>query len=181
MTTQQIIENAMPTRPSANYFNAEQSINKPETHDSKIPINNKENKGPILILSDSMLKGIKPLCLSRETYISKQCISGGNVTDLTEIVNNMDDQTRYRKVLLLVGTNSVFKYDQQTLINEIYKLIKLIQSKWSAEVIYSGIINKNDSRKNLTITKINKMPKLRIESVGHIGKDSTTEASKKHY
>ena len=29
---------------------------------------------------------------------------------------------------------------------------------------------------------INKMPKLDIESVGHIGKDSTTtEASRKHY
>ena len=86
----------------------------------------------------------------------KQCISGGNATDLTEIVNNMGDQTRYRKVLLHVGTNSVFKYDQQTLINAIHKLIKLIHSKWPAEVTYSGIImHKNDSRKNLIITKIN--------------------------
>ena len=84
----------MPTRPSTNSFNAEESINKLETHDSKIPTNNKENKGPILNLSDSVLKGIKPLCLSRKTYMNKQCISGGNVTDLTEIVNNMDDQTR---------------------------------------------------------------------------------------
>ena len=107
MATQQIIENAMPTRPSTNSL---QSINKPETHDSKIPTNNNENKSSILILSDSMLKEIKPLRLSRETYINKQCTSGGNVTDLTEIVNNMDDQTRYRKVLLHVGTNSVFKY-----------------------------------------------------------------------
>ena len=115
-----------------------------------------KNKGPILILSDSLLKGIKPLRLSRETYINKQCISGGNITDLTEIVNNMDDQTRYRKVLLHVGTDSVFKYDQQTLINEIHKLIKLIQSKWPAEVTYSEIImHKNDSRKNIIITKIN--------------------------
>ena len=108
MVTQQIIENTMPTRPSTNPFNIEQSINKPETHDPKIPTNNKENKGPILILSESMLKGIKPLRLSREPYINKQCILGGNVTDLTEIVNNMDDQTRYRKVLLHVGTNSLF-------------------------------------------------------------------------
>ena len=68
----------------------------------------------------------------------------------------MDDQTRYRKVLLHVGTNSVFKYDQQTLINEIHKLINLIQSKWPAEGTYSRIImHKNYSRKNLIITKIN--------------------------
>ena len=39
------------TRPSTNSFNAEQSINKPETHDSKIPSNNKENKSLILILN----------------------------------------------------------------------------------------------------------------------------------
>ena len=78
------------------------------------------------------------------------------MTDLTEIVNNMDYQTRYRKVLLHGGTNSVFKYDQQTLINETHKLIKSIQSKWPAEITCSGIImHKNDSRKNLIITKIN--------------------------
>ena len=36
------------------------------------------------------------------------------------------------------------------------KFIKLIQLEWHAEVTYSGIImHKNDSRKNLMITKIN--------------------------
>ena len=130
------------------------TVNKPETHDSKIPTNNKENKGSILILSDSMLKGIELLRLSRETYTNKQCISGGSVTDLTEIVNNMDNQTRYRKEFLHVGTNSVFKYDQQTLINEIHKLIKLIQSKWPDEVTHPGILMHKNDRKDLIITKV---------------------------
>ena len=84
-------------------------LSKPETHDSKSPTHNKENKCPIHILSDSLSKGIKPRHISHETYTNKQCISGGNVTDLSKIVNNMDDQTRYRKALPHLGTNNVFK------------------------------------------------------------------------
>ena len=69
--------------------------------------------GPDLILSDSMLGGIKPMRLSREHYINKQCISGGKINEITEVARNMDETTPYRKVLLHVGTNNILKDDQQ--------------------------------------------------------------------
>ena len=49
--------------------------------------NNIENKGPILILtSDSMLKGIRPMRLSRDHYINKHFISGARIKEITELV-----------------------------------------------------------------------------------------------
>ena len=72
MVTQQIIENAMPTRPSTNSFNAEQSINKPETHDSRIPANNKENKGPILKRNQTITSFSRNL-YKQTMHIMRQC------------------------------------------------------------------------------------------------------------
>ena len=66
-----------------------------------------ENKGPTLILSDSMLPGIKPMRTSCEHYINKLCISGGKINEITEAVRNMDETTPYRKVLIHVGTNNI--------------------------------------------------------------------------
>ena len=51
---------------------------------------------------------------SREHYINKQCISGGKIKEITEVVRNMDETTPYRKVLLHLGTNNILKDDQQT-------------------------------------------------------------------
>ena len=60
----------------------------------------------------------------------------------------MDEITPYRKVLLHVGTNNILKDDQETILKEIKILVELIQKKWPAEVIYSGIIlHRNDIRK----------------------------------
>ena len=111
---------------------------------------------PVLILSDSMLRGIKPMRLSREHHINRQCICGGKINENTEVVRSMDETTPYRKVLLHVGTNNILKDDQQPIIKEIKTLVELIQKKWPVEVIYSGIIvHKNDIRKNIKINKVN--------------------------
>ena len=88
-----------------------------------------ENMGPVLILNDSMLRGMKPIRLSREHYINQQCISGGKINEITEVVTNMDETTPYRKVLLHVGTNNILKDDQQTILKEIKVLVELILKK----------------------------------------------------
>ena len=114
-----------------------------------------ENVGSVVSLSDSMLRGIKPMRLSREHYINKQCISGGKINEIKEAVRNMDETTPYRKVLLHVGTNNILKDDQQTILKEIKILVELIKKKWPTEVIYSGIIlHKNDIRRNIKINKV---------------------------
>ena len=110
----------------------------------------------VALLSDSMLRGIRPLGLSREHYINKHWISGAKIKDISELVKEMNDMTPYKKVLLHIGTNNVLNDDHQTIITEIKYLIELIQAKWPAEVTFSGIIlHKTDGRKNIKIDKIN--------------------------
>ena len=78
------------------------------------------------------------------------------INEITEVVRNMGETTPYRKVLLQVGTNNILEGDQQTILKKIKILAELIQKKWPAEVIYSGIIlHKNDIRKNIKINKVN--------------------------
>ena len=60
--------------------------------------NNIENKGPIHILSDLMLSGIRPMRLSRDHYINKHSISGARVKEIGELVKDMNDITPYKKV-----------------------------------------------------------------------------------
>ena len=118
---------------------------------------NSKKDGPILILSDSMLKGIKELKLSSKVYIKKECISGAKVSDLIDLVRDSMDTTVYSKILVHVGTNNIFRSDEMSIIEEIHSLIKCIQVKWpKAEIIYSSIIlHRKDSRKNTLINKVN--------------------------
>ena len=90
--------------------------------------NNIENKGPILILSDSMLRGIRPMRLSGDHYINKHSISGARIKEIRELVKAMNDTTRHKKVLIHVGTNDVLKDDHQSVISETKNLIDLIQT-----------------------------------------------------
>ena len=60
--------------------------------------NNIENKGPILILSDSMLRGIKPMRLSRDHYLNKHSIMGARIKEIRELVKDINDTTPYKKV-----------------------------------------------------------------------------------
>ena len=78
------------------------------------------------------------------------------INEITEVLRNMGETTPYRKVLLHVRTNNILEGDQQTILKKIKILAELIQKKWPAEVIYSGIIlHKNDIRKNIKINKVN--------------------------
>ena len=88
-----------------------------------------ENKGPVLILSNSNVRGIKPMWFSREHYINKLGISGGKMNEITEAVRNMDETTPYRKVLIHIGMNNILEDDQQTILKEIKILVELIKKK----------------------------------------------------
>ena len=50
-----------------------------------------------------MLRGIRPLGLSREHYINKHWISGAKIKDISELVKEMNDSTAYNKVLLHIA------------------------------------------------------------------------------
>ena len=107
--------------------------------------------GPILILSDSMLKGIKEIKLLNKTYINKQCITGAKIEDLQGLISKMKDTIAYSQIVIHVGTNNIFKTNETDIIDEIETLLESIKQKWpNANVIFSSIIlHKTDLEKTL--------------------------------
>ena len=113
--------------------------------------------GLILILSDSMLKGIKETILSNKTYINKQYITGAKIEDLHNLISKMKDTVAYSQIVIHVGMNNIFKTNETDMIDEIETLLESIKQKWPyANVIFSSIIlHKTDSRKNAIVNRIN--------------------------
>ena len=85
--------------------------------------------GPILILSDSMMKGIKEIKLSSKTYINKQCITGAKIEDLQGLISKMKDNVAYSQIVIHVGKNNIFKTNETDIINEIETLLESIKQK----------------------------------------------------
>ena len=81
--------------------------------------------GPILILSDSMLKGIK----ENKTYINKQCITGEKIEDLQDLISKMKDNVAYSQIVIHVGINNIFKTNEMDVIDEMETLLESIKQK----------------------------------------------------
>ena len=135
--------------PTSKDFSVNQNHNLPETKNS--------TQGQILIISDSMLRGIKGMKLSSKIFIRKECFPGGTIKDINSYIEEFDDTTPYIKIVIHVGTNDVFKSSEAEIIEDIKDLINILEDKWqNAQHIFSGIIlHKINSRKNLIINRIN--------------------------
>ena len=77
-----------------------------------------QENGPILMLTDSMLRGIQQKKLDRDKYINKQYIAGGTAEMLT-YVKRMADNTEYKQVVIHEGTNDIHRKSQEEIINGI--------------------------------------------------------------
>ena len=107
---------------------------------------------PILILSDSVLKGIKEIKLLNKAYITKQSITGAKIEDLQDLISKMEGTVTYSQIVIHLGTNNIFKTNETDIIDEIETLLESIQQKWPyANVIVSSIV----LRKNAIINRIN--------------------------
>ena len=106
-------------------------------HNPNLSQHNKSfnTKSPILILGDSMIKGIKEHVLDRQTFIKKICITGAVIKDFIQIITDMDDTTPYSKILIHLGTNDIRNDDESTIIKNLQYLISIIRSKWKNSTI----------------------------------------------
>ena len=153
--------------PTSKDFSVNQNHNLPETKNSK--------QGPILIISDSMLRGIKEMKLSSKIFIRKECFPGGTIKDINSYIEELDDTTPYTKIVIHVGTNDVFKSSEAEIIEGIKDLINILKDKWqNAQHIFSGIIlHKINSRKNLILNRINQEIQLLSTTMNFTNLDNT--------
>ena len=153
--------------PASTDFSANQNHNLPKKDDSA--------QGPILIISDSMPRGIKEMKLSSKIFIRKECFPGGTIKDINSYIQEFDGTTPCTKIVIHVGINDVFKSSEAEIIEGIKNLINILKDKWpNALHIFSGIILlKTNSRKNLIINRINQEIKLLSTTMNFTYLDNT--------
>ena len=111
---------------------------------------------PILILSDSMLRGIIQRKFAPNRYTNKQYVPGGTDEMISHIAT-MQDTTDYEFVVVHTGTNDIKNksIDEITRNNQI--IMDKIRAKWpNTTTVMSGIISHaSDEHKNEVSSKIN--------------------------
>ena len=136
--------------PASTDYSGNQNHNLPRNKDSA--------QGPILIINDSMLRGIKEMKLSSKIFIRKE----GTIKDINSYIHEFDGATPCTKIVIHIGINDVFKSFEVEIMEGIRDLINILKDKWpNAQHLFSGIILHNtNSRKNLIINRINQEIKL---------------------
>lgn len=111
---------------------------------------------PILILSDSMLRGIIQRKFAPNRYTNKQYIQGGTA-EMIEHLQTMEDPTNYEYVIIHTGTNDIGKKSTEDIKINYNKIIQEAKCKWgNAKIVMSGIIqHSSDKRKNEVSLEIN--------------------------
>ena len=68
--------------------------------------NERLSKGPVLLLGDSMIRGIQQRKFAQNRYVNKQTIAGGT-REISQYVNHMQERNDYDYVVIHSGTNDL--------------------------------------------------------------------------
>ena len=68
--------------------------------------NERLSKGPVLLLGDSMIRGIQQLKFSRNRDVNKQIIAG-RTREVRQYINHMQERNDYDYIVIHSGTNDV--------------------------------------------------------------------------
>ena len=68
--------------------------------------NERSSKGPVLLLGDSMIRGIQQRKFAPNRYVNKQIIAGGT-REIRQYINNIQERNDYDYIVIHSGTNDV--------------------------------------------------------------------------
>ena len=124
----------------------------------------------ILVLSDSIYKGINQNKLAPKRDVNKQCVPGGTqeIFDHIEVMPN-DETMRYSNVIIHSGTNDVGIKNINRICENIATTTAVAQQKWpSAKITVSGITyDRVDGNKNNIISEVNSQSKQTCAQFPH--------------
>ena len=70
--------------------------------------NERLSKGPVLLLGDSMIRGIQQRKFAPNRYVNKQTIAGGT-REISQYINHTQERNDYDYIVIHSGTNDVGK------------------------------------------------------------------------
>ena len=112
--------------------------------------------GPVLILGDSIVRGIQQRKFAPKRYVNKQTISGGT-REIINYINHMQDRNDFDLIILHSGTSDVDKLNTSEIARNMEKCTGNLKLNWPhAKIAISGLMYvPREDIKNSAIDEIN--------------------------
>ncbi|XP_031566500.1 uncharacterized protein LOC116301560, partial [Actinia tenebrosa] len=127
-----------------------------------------DDESNILIMSDSMMKGIIEKKLSVKNHIKKEYVRGGTA-EMINFIANFESERQYNQIVVHTGTNDIFKKSLDEINKNIEEIVQKCKSRWpNAKIILSGIIfHRYNNTKNDIIDTVNSATQRLCQSEGN--------------
>ena len=114
------------------------------------------SNGPVLLLGDSILRGIQQRKFMPNRYVNKQTITGGT-RQMNQYIEHMQDRNDYDLIIIHTGTNDVDKLNANEITRNMESCITNLKARWpNARIALSGLTHvPREENRNKSIDEIN--------------------------
>ena len=114
------------------------------------------SNGPVLLLGDSILRGIQQRKFMPNRYVNKQTITGGT-REMNQYIEHMQDRNDYDRIVVHSGTNNVNKLNATEITRNMESCINNLKARWpNARIALSGLTHvPREENRNRSIDEIN--------------------------
>ena len=114
------------------------------------------SNGPVLLLGDSILRGIQQRKFMPNRYVNKQTITGGT-RQMNQYIEHMQDRNDYDLIIIHTGTNDVDKLSANEITRNMESCITNLKTRWpNARIALSGLTHvPREENRNKSIDEIN--------------------------
>ena len=118
--------------------------------------NERSPKGPVLLLGDSMIRGIQQRKFAPNRYVNKQIIAGGT-REIRQYINHMQERNDYDYIVIHSGTNDVGNLTANEIRLNMENCLVNLKQRWpNSTIAISGLTYvPRDTNKNQLIDEIN--------------------------
>ena len=118
--------------------------------------NERSSKGPVLLLGDSMIRGIQQRKFAPNRYVNKQTIAGGT-RGIRQYINHMQERNDYDYIVIHSGTNDVGNLTANEIRINMENCLTKLKQRWpNSTIAISGLTYvPRDNSKNQLIDEIN--------------------------
>ena len=97
------------------------------------------SKGPVLLLGDSILRGIQQRKFAPNRYVNKQTVAGGT-KEMKQYINNMEEKNDYDYIVIHTGTNDVGNLSTDEIVKNMENCSGKLKNRWpDARIGLSGL------------------------------------------
>ena len=114
------------------------------------------SNGPVLLLGDSILRGILQRKFMPNRYVNKQTITGGT-REMNQYIKHMQDRNDYDLIVIHSGTNDGDKLNINEITRNMESCITNLKARWpNSRIALSGLTYvSRDENRNKSIDEIN--------------------------